>query len=104
MVAGALAAALAYEFCAGVVLLGALVLLPFVSRFLAPKLLGAWSIALPFCPITVVASLPSRITCPACTLPRGKFEVVAPVWGVAIVGTMGAGAGGFGAVLLGGGD
>ena len=85
--------------------LGALVLLSFVSRILVPELLGAWSAGLPFCPITVVARLLSRITCPICTSPRGRFVGVAPVWGVAIVSIMvvGAGAGGFGS-MLGGGD
>ena len=78
-------------------------LLPFVSWYLAPRLLGARSTGLPFCPITMVARLPSRITCPTCTSPRGRSDEVAPGWGVAIVGTVSAGAGtcagGFGAVL-----
>ena len=95
VVAGTLAAALAYELCAGRVLFGALVLFPFVSRlcslFLAPKLVGAWKIALPFGPITVVARLPSRMTWgPVCAVPWGTFEGVTSVWGVGGVTNTGA--------------
>ena len=73
VVAGTLVAALAYVLCAGRVLFGALVLFPFVSRlgslFLAPKLAGAWRMALPFGPITVVARSPSRMTWgPVCAI------------------------------------
>ena len=74
LAAGAVAAALAYEFCMGRVLFGALVLLPFESWtcpwFLGPKLVGLWSMALPFGPITMVARLPSRRTWGLdCTVP-----------------------------------